>query len=215
MIEPATEFCSSLPHLSKLNRGKGKQLLQFSKSYRHAFYGIWSTKSHVVGPRHPFRKDPDLDYDVDSDEEWEEEDPGESLSDCDKDDEENLEEEGCAKAEDDEDSEDGFFVPDRYLSENEGVEHDRMETNDVDEVKSTPSSKQDMEGKELCSLFKQQKHLYNMTELALRKNQSLIVLNLLHEKDIQRIFKKSQDFRNENKRWMLRYRPSSGTTLGR
>ncbi|KAG6579353.1 Chromatin assembly factor 1 subunit FAS1, partial [Cucurbita argyrosperma subsp. sororia] len=64
----------------------------------------------VVGPRHPFRKDPNLDYDVDSDEEWEEEDLGESLSDCDKDDEENLEEEGCAKAEDDEDSEDGFFV---------------------------------------------------------------------------------------------------------
>ncbi|XP_022965575.1 chromatin assembly factor 1 subunit FAS1 [Cucurbita maxima] len=178
-----TEFCSSLPHASKLNRGKGKQLLQFSKSYRPAFYGIWSTKSHVVGPRHPFRKDPDLDYDVDSDEEWEEEDPGESLSDCDKDDEENLEEEGCAKAEDDEDSEDGFFVPDGYLSENEGVEHDRMETDDVDEVRSTPSSKQDMEGKELCSLFKQQKHLYNMTELALRKNQPLIVLNLLHEKD--------------------------------
>lgn len=28
--------------------------------------------SHVVGPRHPFRKEPDLDYDVDSDEEWEE-----------------------------------------------------------------------------------------------------------------------------------------------
>lgn len=28
--------------------------------------------SQVTGPRHPFRKDPDLDYDVDSDEEWEE-----------------------------------------------------------------------------------------------------------------------------------------------
>lgn len=28
--------------------------------------------SHVVRPCHPFRKDPDLDYDVDSDEEWEE-----------------------------------------------------------------------------------------------------------------------------------------------
>ncbi|KAG6577465.1 Chromatin assembly factor 1 subunit FAS1, partial [Cucurbita argyrosperma subsp. sororia] len=54
-----------------------------------------------------------------------EEDPGESLSDCDKDDEENLEEEGCAKAEDDEDSEDGFIVLDGYLSENEGMEHDR------------------------------------------------------------------------------------------
>lgn len=58
-----------------------------------------------------------------------------------------------------------------------------METDDVDEVRSLPSSTQDMEGKELCSLFKQQKHLYNMTELALRKNQPLVVLNLLHEKD--------------------------------
>ena len=28
--------------------------------------------SQVVGPRHPFRKDPSLDYDVNSDEEWEE-----------------------------------------------------------------------------------------------------------------------------------------------
>ena len=28
--------------------------------------------SHAVGPCHPFRRDPDLDYNVDSDEEWEE-----------------------------------------------------------------------------------------------------------------------------------------------
>jgi len=28
--------------------------------------------SHIVGPRHPLRKDPSLDYDVSSDEEWEE-----------------------------------------------------------------------------------------------------------------------------------------------
>lgn len=28
--------------------------------------------SHVVGPRHPLMKDPSLDYDVSSDEEWEE-----------------------------------------------------------------------------------------------------------------------------------------------
>ncbi|XP_050940409.1 chromatin assembly factor 1 subunit FAS1 isoform X1 [Cucumis melo] len=184
-----TELCGTLLDVRKSNRGK--QLLQFAKSYRPAFYGIWSSKRlprhfqtcHVVGPRHPFRKDPDLDYDVDSDEEWEEEDPGESLSDCDKDDEESLEEEGCAKAEDDEESEDGFFVPDGYLSENEGVQLDRMDTDDVDEVRSTPSSRQDIEGKELYSVLKQQKHLHNMTSLALRKNQPLIILNLLHEKD--------------------------------
>ena len=28
--------------------------------------------SQTVGPRCPFKKDPDLDYDIDSDEEWEE-----------------------------------------------------------------------------------------------------------------------------------------------
>lgn len=45
------------------------------------------------------------------------EDPGESLSDCEKD-EEILEEEG-SKVDEEDESEDGFFVPDGYLSENE------------------------------------------------------------------------------------------------
>ena len=94
-----------------------------------------------MGSRCPWRKDPDLDYDIDSDEEWEEvlyvsllfrlkfrckpgnnilisqEEPGESLSDCDKDEEEESCE-GCSKVDEDE-TEDGFFVPDGYLSENE------------------------------------------------------------------------------------------------
>lgn len=39
--------------------------LLLSKGY----YGYYSC---VVGPRAPLKKDPDLDYDVDSDEEWEE-----------------------------------------------------------------------------------------------------------------------------------------------
>ncbi|XP_015572224.1 chromatin assembly factor 1 subunit FAS1 isoform X2 [Ricinus communis] len=160
-----------------------KQLLQFDKSHRPAFYGIWPKKSHVVGPRHPFRKEPDLDYDVDSDEEWEEEDPGESLSDCDKDDEEQSLEEGCLKDDEDE-SEDGFFVPDGYLSENEGVEVDRLETDlSVDEARGTPSCKQELENEEFRTLLQWQKYLNNLTEIALRKNQPLIILNLMHEKD--------------------------------
>ncbi|KAH9620582.1 hypothetical protein KSS87_015809, partial [Heliosperma pusillum] len=95
-----------------------KQLLQFDKSNRPAFYGIWPKKSHVIGFRHPFKKDPDLDYEIDSDEEWEEEEPGESLSDSEKEDEEILDEGSC-KGDDEEESEDGFFVPDGYLSESE------------------------------------------------------------------------------------------------
>ncbi|KAL5990830.1 hypothetical protein ACLOJK_011735 [Asimina triloba] len=75
----------------------------------------------VIGPRHPLKKDPNLDYDVESDEEWEEEEPGESLSDCDKDDDEENLEDGNRNDEDEDESEDSFMVPDGYLSENESI----------------------------------------------------------------------------------------------
>ncbi|XP_059665638.1 chromatin assembly factor 1 subunit FAS1-like [Cornus florida] len=163
-------------------RSRSKQLLQFDKSHRPAFYGIWSRKSQVVGPRHPFVKDPDLDYDVDSDEEWEEDEPGESLSDCDKDDEEAILEEGYSKAQDEDESEDGFFVPDGYLSENEGV-NDRMDSDHlVEEAKTSPSCKLEVEGEEFCLFIRHQKCLHNLTESALRKNQPLIISNLMLEK---------------------------------
>lgn len=160
-----------------------KQLLQFDKSCRPAFYGIWPKKSQVIGPRHPFKKDEDLDYDIDSDEEWEEEEPGESLSDCDKDDQEESLEEGYSKADDEDDSEDGFFVPDGYLSENEGVQVDRKESDCFDEeIKSLSGCKQELDSDDMSSFFRQQKYLHNLTERALRKNQPFIILNLMHEK---------------------------------
>ncbi|KAK7340397.1 hypothetical protein VNO77_21099 [Canavalia gladiata] len=164
---------------------QGRQLLQFDKAHRPAFYGVWPAKSHVVGPRHPLRKDPSLDYDVSSDEEWEEEDPGESLSDCDKDEEECQEEcqEECSKS--DEESEDGFFVPDGYLSEDEGALVDRMEIDDdIEGADSSSSCKDDMESEEFCALLRQQKYLNNLTEHALRKNQPLIIPNLIHDKEV-------------------------------
>ncbi|RDX91984.1 Chromatin assembly factor 1 subunit FAS1, partial [Mucuna pruriens] len=159
---------------------QGRQLLQFAKSHRPAFYGVWPTKSHAVGPRHPLRKDPSLDYDVSSDEEWEEEEPGESLSDCDKDEEECQEE--CSKS--DEESEDGFFVPDGYLSEDEVAQVDRMEIDDdIERDDSSPSCKDDIESGEFCALLRQQKYLNNLTEHALRKNQPLIISNLIYDKE--------------------------------
>ncbi|XP_027353109.1 chromatin assembly factor 1 subunit FAS1 isoform X2 [Abrus precatorius] len=160
---------------------RGRQLLQFDNAHRPAFYGVWPTKSHIVGPRHPLRKDPSLDYDVSSDEEWEEEDPGESLSDCDKDEEE-CQEEGSKS---DGESEDGFFVPDGYLSEDEGAQVDRMEIdNDIEGADSSPSCKDDAESEEFCALLRLQKYLNNLTEHALRKNQPLIISNLIHDKEI-------------------------------
>ncbi|KAK4487888.1 hypothetical protein RD792_003626 [Penstemon davidsonii] len=150
------EWVDSNVEISQKNvkRIRSKKLLQFDKSHRPAFYGIWLKNSQVVGSRHPFAKDPDIDYEIDSDEEWEEDEPGESLSDCDKDDEEESME-GHLNADDEDESEDGFFVPDGYLSENEGVQSDKMESDElVEEVRKLPDS----------------------------ENQPLIILNLVHEK---------------------------------
>ncbi|CAK8542543.1 unnamed protein product [Lathyrus sativus] len=164
---------------------RGRQLLQFDNAPRPAFYGFWPSKSHVVGARHPLRKDPGLDYDVSSDEEWEEDEPGESLSDCEKDEEKDEEEcqEECSKS--DGESEDGFFVPDGYLSDDEGAQLDRMET-DVShaEADSSPCSKDDIEAEEFCALLRQQKYLNNLTEHALRKNNPVIIPNFVLDKDL-------------------------------
>ncbi|XP_009420141.2 chromatin assembly factor 1 subunit FAS1 isoform X1 [Musa acuminata AAA Group] len=157
-----------------------KKLLQFDKSFKPAYYGTWHRKSGFVGPRHPFRKDPELDYDVDSDEEWEEEDPGESLSDCEKDVEEILDAENL-KDEDDIESEDSFVVPDGYLSENEGLQIETSEFPD-DEAKVSECCKLEVDNEEFRTLLQQHKILCTFTERALRKSQPLVISNLSHEK---------------------------------
>ncbi|XP_030640106.1 chromatin assembly factor 1 subunit A [Chanos chanos] len=90
------------------------KLLQFHENYRPAYWGTWSRKSRCISPRCPLRQDKVLlDYEVDSDEEWEEEEPGESLSHSEGDDDD--------EAGDDDDDDDGFFVPHGYLSDGEGA----------------------------------------------------------------------------------------------
>ncbi|KAM3938827.1 chromatin assembly factor 1 subunit A [Leptodactylus fuscus] len=98
---------------SLLERRKMK-LLQFCENYRPAYWGTWNRSSTIINPRKPWAQDTKLlDYEVDSDEEWEEEEPGESLSHSEGD------EDDDDTKEDDEDD-DGFFVPHGYLSEDEG-----------------------------------------------------------------------------------------------
>ncbi|XP_007949291.1 chromatin assembly factor 1 subunit A [Orycteropus afer afer] len=90
------------------------KLLQFSENHRPAYWGTWNKKTTVIHPRNPWAQDRKLlDYEVDSDDEWEEEEPGESLSHSEGDDDDEVGE--------DEDEDDGFFVPHGYLSEDEGV----------------------------------------------------------------------------------------------
>ncbi|XP_059107853.1 chromatin assembly factor 1 subunit A [Peromyscus eremicus] len=90
------------------------KLLQFSENHRPAYWGTWNKKTAIIRPRDPWAQDKNLlDYEVDSDDEWEEEEPGESLSHSEGDEDDDMGE--------DEDEDDGFFVPHGYLSEDEGV----------------------------------------------------------------------------------------------
>ncbi|XP_069072596.1 chromatin assembly factor 1 subunit A isoform X2 [Pleurodeles waltl] len=110
LLEDDTGTMGSVPERKTFGRMK---LLQFSENYRPAYWGTWNKASTVIHPRKPWLKDEVLDYEVDSDEEWEEEEPGESLSHSEGDDDE--------EAGDDEEDDDGFFVPHGYLSDDEGA----------------------------------------------------------------------------------------------
>ncbi|XP_055334472.1 chromatin assembly factor 1 subunit A-like [Paramacrobiotus metropolitanus] len=91
------------------------KLLQFSDNARPPYYGTMRKTSSKIHARNPFNKDADIEYDVDSDEEWEEEQiaakDAEELSVNDNDDEEEMSEE-------EEDDDDGFFVKDDEEFEN-------------------------------------------------------------------------------------------------
>ena len=65
----------------------------------------------------------------------------------------------------------------------QGIEVDKLATDPtVEEAKSSPGCGAESESEEFCVLLWQQKYLHNLTERALRKNQPLIILNLMHEK---------------------------------
>ncbi|BAT00952.1 Os07g0273301 [Oryza sativa Japonica Group] len=166
-----------------------KKLLQFDKSHRPAYYGTWTMKSSTVSARHPFKVDPLLDYDVDSDEEWEEtevlmmaliqEEPGENLSDFDNDDEEAMGEKD-SKHDAEEETDNSFVVPNDYLSEDEGVQFEPLsgKLDDTCRLLSIPR----VAIEELDVVLQQQKALHSFTEHALKKDRPLVIYNLDHGK---------------------------------
>ncbi|XP_045215837.2 chromatin assembly factor 1 subunit A-A-like [Mercenaria mercenaria] len=106
------------------------KFLYFHENTRPPYYGTWRKRSKLLTGRNPFKQDENLfDYEVDSDDEWEEEEPGESVS------SDEEEEEGEKVEEDDADADD-WMVPHGYLSDGEGVDED-------DEVDA--ASKQDLQ----------------------------------------------------------------------
>ncbi|KAG6441605.1 chromatin assembly factor 1 subunit A [Manduca sexta] len=94
------------------------KLLSFHENRRPPYWGTWRKKSASIKPRKPFGQDQkQLDYEVDSDEEWEEEQEGESID-------------GSAAGSDDEQEADEYevdnevFVPHGYLSDEEATMDD-------------------------------------------------------------------------------------------
>ncbi|KAG5847812.1 hypothetical protein ANANG_G00130170 [Anguilla anguilla] len=124
MVVPEGQKPEGVPGRQQYGRMK---LLQFQENYRPAYWGTWNKKSAHISPRCPLRRDKVLlDYEVESDEEWVEEEPGESLSHSEGDDDD--------EGGEDDDDDDGFFVPHGYLSDGEGALEEE-EKGDVEKQK--------------------------------------------------------------------------------
>jgi hypothetical protein len=92
------------------------KFLQFREDIRPAYWGTWTKSSKKISPRQPFAKDTEyLDYDHDSEAEWEPEEEGEDIKSGDEDDED-------VDIADPDDA--GWLVPEGYLSNDEGIGSD-------------------------------------------------------------------------------------------
>ncbi|KAI5651406.1 chromatin assembly factor 1 subunit A domain-containing protein [Phthorimaea operculella] len=105
------------------------KLLAFHENRRPPYWGTWRKTSKDVTPRRPFGQEKILDYEVDSDDDWEDEADGESLD-------------GSAGGSDDEAGNDDYevdnevFVPHGYLSDEEAT----MDEEDDDVLSLSPET---------------------------------------------------------------------------
>ncbi|XP_043799861.1 chromatin assembly factor 1 subunit A-B-like [Apis laboriosa] len=114
LLDEENEGSSNIVNQDIVVEKQRPKLLQFSENLRPPYWGTWRKRSKNINPRRPFSKDMEyFNYEIDSDEEWEEEEPGESLhgSDDEKD-EENPEDNEY-------DVDNDFMVPHGYLSDEE------------------------------------------------------------------------------------------------
>ncbi|TPX31750.1 hypothetical protein SeMB42_g07710 [Synchytrium endobioticum] len=95
------------------------KLLQFDEDARPAYWGTWSKKTEAVSGRRPFGKAEMLDYEYDSEAEWEPDEEGEECHSDEEDEDDSLESSSQA-------SEEGWLVPDGHLSDDEGENLDRQ-----------------------------------------------------------------------------------------
>jgi chromatin assembly factor 1 subunit A len=108
------DFGESICEDKQKTRKMRVKFFKFEENRRPPYYGTWRKKSTTIKARRPFAEDKSLfDYEVDSDDDWEEEEQGESLNGSDDEEKENEV--------DNEDYEvdNEFFVPHGHLSDDE------------------------------------------------------------------------------------------------
>uniref|UniRef100_A0A8R1EJB1 Chromatin assembly factor 1 subunit A dimerization domain-containing protein n=2 Tax=Caenorhabditis japonica TaxID=281687 RepID=A0A8R1EJB1_CAEJA len=121
MINSLSEFLNSATKLEKPKQNDMKaKFYQFHENRRPPYYGTWRKKSTIIRGWTPFAEETGIDYEVDSDNEWEDE-PSD-CEECNSDDDADKDNE-----EDENEEDDGFFVPPCYLSDGEGEEDDNSD----------------------------------------------------------------------------------------
>ncbi|KAJ3266777.1 hypothetical protein HDU77_010157 [Chytriomyces hyalinus] len=100
------------------------KFLKFQEDYRPPYFGTWTKQSRVIKGKNPWAKDVAggvLNYEVDSEAEWEEDEPGEELQSEDEEDDGAVSGPSAVGTGGEADGEelDDWLVPDGYLSEDE------------------------------------------------------------------------------------------------
>ncbi|KAJ2957218.1 hypothetical protein NQZ79_g7036 [Umbelopsis isabellina] len=114
------------------------KFLQFREDIRPAYWGTWTKSSKKISPRRPFAKDTEyLDYEHDSEAEWEPEEEGEDIKSGDEEDED-------VDIADPDDA--GWLVPEGYLSNDEGIGSD----NEAEGLQSRTASRKNGPVKQVC-----------------------------------------------------------------
>lgn len=122
------EARKALEALSDRNKVQVK-LLQFASDRRPGWYGTWTKSTNLIGPRCPLGQDPvSLDYNYDSDADWEElgQVDGDDLQDADE------KEDSAAESDDDDSEMDDWLVDDLEVEDEEEAEN--AEEADIIEV---------------------------------------------------------------------------------
>ncbi|XP_066150724.1 chromatin assembly factor 1 subunit A-B isoform X1 [Euwallacea fornicatus] len=100
---------------TSVGRKMKAKYLSFGENRRPPFYGTWRKSSKFIKPRRPFGRDTErFNYEEDSDDDWEEEEQGESLEVYGEEDEKDA-----TNEQDDYEVDNDFFVPHGHLSDDE------------------------------------------------------------------------------------------------